>query len=365
MIDLSLIVHTRNSQDQLPKLLSTTTWISDRIVVDMLSSDSTLDIAKDSGARVFNVEETPRVDGVRNRFLAKAQSSWTLVLDSDEYLAEDAESNILSLLESAPEDINAFAIPRYNRFLGRIMQGGGWYPDHQIRLFRTGTVSWQDSNHNPPAVEGGRDKIVYLQPPHCLHIHHDNYTSIQHFIEKQMQYALHDSYDEAFCFSDYVQKSYSQMARRYEPEKDGELSKALSLLMAWDSLIRGLVHWEKCSMSAPLGPCLGFPVYVSNGAKEKKIVELQNKISKLVSVHGKLDKRYGEFKERYFRTEECYQSRYKTWEDEKQRLEEENAQLRDVLDQVEKAFPWRVSNWLERRAPVVKRCAKSLLPRRK
>ena len=71
-----------------------------------------------------------------------------------------------------------------------VMRGSGWYPDHQIRLFRKGTVRWSDTHHTPPQVTTGRARLMELRPPGCLHIHHRNYESLRHFAEKQLRYAL-------------------------------------------------------------------------------------------------------------------------------------------------------------------------------
>src|SRR5205085_9686451 len=37
-----------------------------------------------------------------------------------------------------PSQAAGYWIPRYNRFFGKILRGGGWYPDRQLRLLRRG-----------------------------------------------------------------------------------------------------------------------------------------------------------------------------------------------------------------------------------
>ena len=263
---LTTVTHTRDSAATLPRLLGSTDWADERLVVDMASTDDTVTIAKAAGCRVVPTEVVPRVDGIRNDYLDMAGHEWVLVLDSDEYLADDAEQAITDLIEAADEAVEAFAIPRYN-YIGRdLLRGSGWYPDHQIRLFRRGAVRWSDSTHEPPSVRGGPDALHVLQPPACLHIHHDNYRDLRQFLDRQLRYALNDRYDDdpaAFDFGDYVSRAYEAFSQRHHPEDDGDLSTALATAMAWDAVVRGLIHWDRLGRRPALEDGFALPVTTS------------------------------------------------------------------------------------------------------
>lgn len=260
---ISAIVHTRDAAATLEAALVSLAWADEILVVDMASSDATPEIARRLATRVVATEVAPRVDGIRNRWADEASGDWVLVLDADESLAADAGDEIRRLVAAHGADVDAFAIPRFNSIAGNVMRGSGWYPDHQIRLFRKGTVRWSDTHHTPPQVTTGRARLMELRPPACLHIHHRNYESLRHFAEKQLRYALTDAYDprpESFDFADYVASAYETLATRDDPESDGDLSHALALLLAWDRIVRGLVHWESLDARPPLGLLAALPV---------------------------------------------------------------------------------------------------------
>lgn len=251
--EISLIVHTRNSAATLPKLLDSTIWCDERIVVDMSSSDETREIAEGSGCRVIVAPEEPFRDEMRNRYLGRVSHPWTLVLDSDEHLAVDAERVLRSLLSDADENIDGFWIPRFNMIAGRILRGSGWYPDHQLRLFRSGSIVYEAGHHRPPRLRNESRLTVRLDPPGCLHIHHDNYATIADFVERQVRYARTDVYDEShFDFSEYLATAALEYEGRLEPDVDGEHSYALATLMYWNQIIRGLLHWEFLGRTSPL-----------------------------------------------------------------------------------------------------------------
>ena len=262
-MEISAIVHTRNNEATLERALASLHWVNELLVVDMGSVDGTVELAGRYADRIFDVAPTPRVDGVRNQFIQEARHEWIFVLDSDEYLAEDAGGVLRDYVERHGERFDAFAIPRYNYIAGQIMRGSRWYPDHQIRLFRKDTVKWNDSVHRLPSLTRGSHRLLELKPPQCPHIHHHNYDNLPDFILKQINYAILDQYDTdqtRFDFSQNVAQAYEQLALRSDSEQDGDLSHALALVMAWDSLIRGLIHWDSLRPRPPLGYLAALPI---------------------------------------------------------------------------------------------------------
>jgi hypothetical protein len=267
--DVSLIVHTRNSAARLPPLLASTGWIADRIVVDMASTDDTRVLAERVGCRVVTIMPCDDVDGIRNDHLGLAGSEWTLVLDSDESLAADAEAEISRLITTYGNRHDAFAIPRFNRIAGHVMRGSNWYPDHQIRLFRKGCVAWQAGHHRKIRVTTGDHRLLQLDPPDCLHIHHDNYASLADFVDRQTRYILTDRYDHPFDFKQYLAASHREFVQRHDERADGELSTALAILMAWDQVVRGVIHWERSGRASPLTTSLAMPFVVEVSAPKR------------------------------------------------------------------------------------------------
>ncbi|MBU1274612.1 MAG: glycosyltransferase family 2 protein [Proteobacteria bacterium] len=256
------IVHTRDSAATLEAALASLAWVDELMVVDMESSDHSVEIARRHGAVVHQVELVPRIDGVRNRFVAKASGDWVLVLDSDEYLSDDAPELVRGLIAKQGQSFDAFALPRYNYLGEQVMLGGGRHPDYQIRLFKRGAVLWPDAHHTPPVVTTGPGRLWEAPPGQGPHIHHRNYRDIRELISRQLDYALTDLYPgdpASFDFAAYLARAQQQMAMRSEPETDGDLSQAMALVMAWDAVMRGLIHWDSLEPRPPLNMLEAFP----------------------------------------------------------------------------------------------------------
>jgi len=279
---LTLLVHTHESIGRIQPLLETTSWISNRIAIDMESKDGTAGKLAESGFEVIPIEPELFFDELRNSFLSVPKTPWTLVLDSDEYLADDASEQIHQLIETANKDVVGFAIPRHNYILGKKMTGSGWYPDHQLRLFKSNEVYFQPGHHLPPLPKNPSASVVVLETPSCLHIHHNNYLTISEMLSRQLHYATTDIYDsspDSFDFDDYILSAIREFSKRNDLREDGQLSYVTGMIMYWNQINRGLIHWEKTGYQGRLTNHLPNQVFLSNEfeALRREIDRLNNR----------------------------------------------------------------------------------------
>lgn len=144
-LPLSLVVITLNEEKNLRRCLQSVPFAQEIIVVDSGSTDRTVEIAKELGAKVvhqpwlgFGPQKQFAVDLAANR--------WVLSLDADEALSEDLQSEILQCFGNlGAGGVAGFDMPRKSFHLGRWILYGGWYPDYQLRLFDKEKARWQDS----------------------------------------------------------------------------------------------------------------------------------------------------------------------------------------------------------------------------
>lgn len=134
----SVIVLTFNSEESLRATLEQARAVSDEIfVVDSFSTDGTAALAHELGATV--VEHAFENYGAqRNWAIAElpVTRGWQLHLDADEVMDAELVASIKALPEAPRE--SGFFVPRYVRFLGRVLRHGGMSPTWHMRLFRTG-----------------------------------------------------------------------------------------------------------------------------------------------------------------------------------------------------------------------------------
>lgn len=176
---LSAVLITYNAGAALQRCLSSAAFADEIVVVDSGSTDGTLSVCQEHGARIVHKEWLGF--GPQKQFAVKAAKfDWVLCLDADEEISEALREEIKA--EVARPASFAYLLARRNRFLGRWLSHGEGYPDWQLRLFHRGHASWSDD----PVHE----RVVAESKPARLQgdlLHHSSET-LHHYLDKQNRY---------------------------------------------------------------------------------------------------------------------------------------------------------------------------------
>ena len=181
---LSVVIITFNEEHNLPRTLESVKWADEIIVVDSLSTDRTVEIARTFGAKVF-VEPWKGFAAQKNSAINKATCDWILSIDADEVVPSDLKLEILEALKKSvqPGSPDGYWVPRMNYILGRWMRHGGYWPDHKLRLFRRGKGHLPErAVHETIHVEG---KLGFLREP----LFHEPYPDLATYIEHMDRYS--------------------------------------------------------------------------------------------------------------------------------------------------------------------------------
>ncbi|MGA8629614.1 MAG: glycosyltransferase family 2 protein, partial [Terracidiphilus sp.] len=144
----TVILLTFNSEASLAATLQSARRVSDEIfVVDSFSSDGTVELARSLGATVvqhpfehYGAQRNWAIDNL------PVSQPWQLHLDADEWM-NDRLVAAIQALPNEPENSGYF-LPRYLRFLGRVLRHGGMNPTWHLRLFRTGVGRCEDRKYD-------------------------------------------------------------------------------------------------------------------------------------------------------------------------------------------------------------------------
>jgi glycosyltransferase involved in cell wall biosynthesis len=134
-------VITKNEEANIGPCLDGLAFCDDRIVVDAGSTDRTVALARERGARV-ETHDWRGFGAQKNFALSLAQGDWVLSVDADERVSPALAREIERAIAEARAD--GYEIPRRSSFVGREMRHSGWFPDHVLRLFRRGKARFSD-----------------------------------------------------------------------------------------------------------------------------------------------------------------------------------------------------------------------------
>lgn len=161
MPEISVYILTYNEENKIADAIKSVLWADEVVVVDSFSTDSTVSIANELGARVVNVP-FEGFGKLRNSAIDSCKYEWILSLDADERCTPSAAAEIREKINST-DAAEAYFIPRRNYFMGRWIKYSGWYPDYrQPQLFKKGSIRFreEDEVHEGYDINGSVDYLV-------------------------------------------------------------------------------------------------------------------------------------------------------------------------------------------------------------
>ena len=177
---LSVFITTYNKGRTLTACLDSVRWADEFVVLVSLSTDDTLAIAQQYGARISQ-HEFMGYGPQKRMALAATTHDWVLLLDADEALSPVLQTEIRRLLIQGP-DADGYEIPRQEQMFWR-MYNPATRMNYYLRLFDKRQGSIDDMPiHAAPKVRG---RIARIKAP----LYHYGETDIHTKVEKINSYS--------------------------------------------------------------------------------------------------------------------------------------------------------------------------------
>ncbi len=245
---ISVVVNTRNEEKTLAGCLETVNFCDEVIVMDMESSDNTKNIASQYTDKIYDHPNIGFVEPARNIAISKATGDWILILDADERISKELAKKLKEIV--ADGSVDFVRIPRKNIIFGKWLQHSRWWPDHNIRFFKKGSVVWQSEIHSVPITTGTG---ISLEAIESLAIEHLHYQSLDEYALRSLRYSTQQAKElinSGYHLDpkDIIGKPIGEFLSRYfagEGYKDGLHGLAIALLQFFSILLIYLKVWEK------------------------------------------------------------------------------------------------------------------------
>ena len=152
-LPVSVVVITKNEEDNIADCLGSAGWADEIIVVDDESTDTTREIAGRYTDKVF-IRKMENEGRHRNWAYTQAANDWVLSIDADERVTKELAEEIKKLLKEKPA-FKAYTIPRRNHIGDHWLKWGGEYPAPQTRLFLKDEFKYEEAEVHPRAFLKG------------------------------------------------------------------------------------------------------------------------------------------------------------------------------------------------------------------
>jgi len=184
-VTLSVIVIAKDEEASIARTLESVAFADEVVVVDSGSTDRTVAIARELGAKVTMTADWPGFGPQKNRALDLAHGDWVLSLDADEWLTAESAEEIRRVVSANDAEVVAYRMPRRSSFCGRFLRHSGWWPDYVLRLFRRGRARFSDDVVHERVIADG--KIETLSLP----IMHETFVDLEDLVDKMNRYSTH------------------------------------------------------------------------------------------------------------------------------------------------------------------------------
>jgi glycosyltransferase involved in cell wall biosynthesis len=152
--------------------------------------------------------------------------------EADERVSGELRENLRSVLAASGPTKQGYYIPRRNHFHGRWIRHGGWYPDHQLRLFlREKTRVTDRLVHEGFEVDGERGHLEG-------HLLHYTLPRVRHMLRKNLDYALFEAREKRnrrrITILDFALRPPIEFIKKYIFQR--------AVLDGWEGLIISVIH---------------------------------------------------------------------------------------------------------------------------
>jgi glycosyltransferase involved in cell wall biosynthesis len=193
-VPVSILVPIKNEADNLPRCLDALQWADEIYVVDSMSTDGSIELADQLGAKVVQFKFNGTWPKKKNWSLENLpfRNEWVFIVDADEVLPPATQEEVRQITTDDTEEAGGYWINRRFMFMGKWLRHA-YYPNWNLRLFRhrlgryeklTGinTASGDNEVHEHVVVQG-KTKHLHAEMDHYA------FPSVEVFVEKHNRYS--------------------------------------------------------------------------------------------------------------------------------------------------------------------------------
>lgn len=145
-MDLTVAILTKNEEKNIVEVIENAFKLTEKVlIVDSGSTDRTIELAKQLGARVVFRAWDNDFAAQRNFALEQVDTEWILYLDADERMREELIEDIKQKLSLSSN--KCYRMLRKIKAFGFSYKHGAYGPDKVSRLFPTAAVKWEHKVH--------------------------------------------------------------------------------------------------------------------------------------------------------------------------------------------------------------------------
>lgn len=201
MVDLTVVILTKNEEANLRKCVESFRGIAKRfVVIDSYSTDGTERLC--DGLNLELEIKNCSLDFIQHEFTNHAEqfnwgisnsnitTEWIMRMDADEELMENLSEEINAKLANISDSVNGVVLKRRVLFMGKWIKHGGRYPEMLLRIIRTGTGKCEQKSMDEHLIIDSGDIVNFEYD-----LIDNNQKSLEWWIGKHNWYSNREVFD--------------------------------------------------------------------------------------------------------------------------------------------------------------------------
>ena len=159
MSKVTVVVLTKNEEKNIAAVVQNAKKVAAEVLtVDSGSTDKTVQLAEENGARVVYRAWDNDFSAQRNFALQHVKTEWVLYLDADERMNDELCCAIEKAMATKAQ--KQYSIMRKIHAFGFTYKHGIFKPDEVLRLFPVNKVHWENKVHERPVCDLPKEKLA-------------------------------------------------------------------------------------------------------------------------------------------------------------------------------------------------------------
>lgn len=199
---ISAVVLSHNDEGQIARCVDSLAWCDEVVVVDDYSTDTTTEIAKKMGVRIYKRHLDNDFSSQRNFGLSKAKGEWVLFVDSDEIVSKELAYEIKNATGSpiglGMTSYLGYYVRRKDYLFGRWLKHGETSKVRLLRLAKKDAGQWIRPVHEVWNIQGNTGELF-------TPLEHFPHQNVAQFLDEINRYS---TLNARYLFSQKVRVSW-------------------------------------------------------------------------------------------------------------------------------------------------------------
>jgi len=144
---ISAFIAVYNEEKRIRFSMESIKWCDEIIVVDKSSTDNTIKICKEYGAKINIIPNSDAYDPSELNYLAQCTGDWIIIMTASDIIDKSLAIEIRHQIETLPENVKCIMLPFRNYILGIEDKRSPWHSSHRCKIFRKGNYKIANDVH--------------------------------------------------------------------------------------------------------------------------------------------------------------------------------------------------------------------------